>query len=286
MIRRHVRVDRDRRAPRQRRQLQLRELDDDAVVGRQLGQPLDERDPDVAAEDRRVRRARGEERGGQRRRRRLALRAGDADRRRRTEAQEQVRLADERGRGEIAGGPRGPERAERGPEAGLGRRVVGVDRRRGHDQRGMPPGRGRVHLGPQAERHVAALEGGDRRPELGRRTAVVDRDPGAGVGQEAGERRSRSGRSRGRSPAGRAGRRPGRRRGRARRGRSSSAPRAVRHQRVHCSRSIEARKRTTPSRPARIPTIQKRRVIFSSSQPGQLEVVVDRRHPEDPLARG
>ena len=30
---------------------------------------------------------------------------------------------------------------------------------------------------------------------------------------------------------------------------------------------IEARKRVTPRRPARIPTIQKRSVIFSSSQP-------------------
>ena len=57
----HVRVDRDRRAARQRRQLELGELDDDAMVRRQLGQPLDERDADVPAEHDRVRRVGGED---------------------------------------------------------------------------------------------------------------------------------------------------------------------------------------------------------------------------------
>ena len=55
---------------------------------------------------------------------------------------------------------------------------------------------------------------------------------------------------------------------------------------AHCSLLIEARKRVTPMSPAMMPTIQNRSVIFSSSQPLQLVVVVQRAHPEDPLAVG
>ena len=58
----HVGVDGDGRAARQGRQLELGQLDDDAVVGRQLRQPLHERRPDVPAEHRRVERVRGEDR--------------------------------------------------------------------------------------------------------------------------------------------------------------------------------------------------------------------------------
>ena len=95
VVGRDVRVDRDRRAARQRRQLQLRQLDHDAMLRRQLRQALDERNPDVPAEHDRVRRVRCQDRGDQRRRRRLALRPGDTDRRRRAEAKEQVGLRDE-----------------------------------------------------------------------------------------------------------------------------------------------------------------------------------------------
>ena len=91
-----VRVDGHGRAARQRRQLELGQLVDDAMRRGQLEQPLDDRDPDVAAEDDRVGRIGGQQRRGQRRRRRLALRAGHPDGRRRAEAQEQVRLGDER----------------------------------------------------------------------------------------------------------------------------------------------------------------------------------------------
>ena len=47
-------VDRDVGAARERRQLQLGQLEDDAVVGGQLRQQLDERRADVAAQDDRV----------------------------------------------------------------------------------------------------------------------------------------------------------------------------------------------------------------------------------------
>ena len=77
----HVRVDGDRRATRQRRQLQLRQLDDHAMVRCQLRQPLDERDPDVPPENHRVLRVGGKDRGDERRGRRLALRPGHPDRR-------------------------------------------------------------------------------------------------------------------------------------------------------------------------------------------------------------
>ena len=106
VVRGDVGVDRDRRPARQGRQLQLGQLDDDPVRGGQLGQPLDERDADVAAQDDRVGRVGRQDRGGERRRRRLALRAGHPDRRRRAEPQEEVRLRDD-GRGvRVAGGAR------------------------------------------------------------------------------------------------------------------------------------------------------------------------------------
>jgi hypothetical protein len=58
-----VRVDSQRRPARERRQLQLGQLDDDAVRRRELRQALDQRDPDVAAQDDRVLRI-GREDGG------------------------------------------------------------------------------------------------------------------------------------------------------------------------------------------------------------------------------
>ena len=42
-----------------------------------------------------------------------------------------------------------------------------------------------------------------------------------------------------------------------------------------------ARKMLKPSSPASAATIQKRSVIFSSAQPDELEVMVERRHAED-----
>ena len=92
VVRGHVRVDGHGRAARQGRQLQLRELVDDPVVGRELGQPLDDRDADVAAQHDGMDRVRGEDRRGQRRGRGLALRAGHPDRRGLAQPQEQVGL--------------------------------------------------------------------------------------------------------------------------------------------------------------------------------------------------
>ena len=141
-------VDGDGRPPRQRRQLQLGQLVDDPVVRRQLGEPFHDRDPDVAAEDGRMRWIAGEDGGGEGRGRRLALRAGHADRRGLAQAQEQVGLADE-GRGErVAAGPCRDEVRERSSEAWLGRRVVGRDRRGRRDEGGPRPGRRRVDVRP------------------------------------------------------------------------------------------------------------------------------------------
>ena len=61
----HVRVGGHGRAARQCRELQLRQLVDDAMVRAQLGQPLDDRNADIAAEDDRVTRIGGQERRGQ-----------------------------------------------------------------------------------------------------------------------------------------------------------------------------------------------------------------------------
>ena len=188
VVRGDVGVDRDRRAARQRRQLQLGQLDDDAVLRRQLRQALDERRPDVAAQDRRVDRVRGEDRVGQRRRRGLALGPGHADRRGRAQPQEQVGLGDERRDGRVAGRAGGDERLQRRPEARLGRRVVGRDRRRRGDERRVRPRRGRIHVRAQPQGHGPAAEEADRALELRRRAAVVDRHAGAHVVQEAGQR--------------------------------------------------------------------------------------------------
>ena len=129
----------------------------------------------------------GEERRGQRRGRRLALRAGHPDRRRPAQPQEQVGLRDEGRRRRVAGGPCLDQRPERRAQPGLGRRVVRRDRRRRGHERGIRPGRRGVDLGPERQ--------GDGRPssasiasaELLGRAAVVDRHARAGVGEEAGQ---------------------------------------------------------------------------------------------------
>ena len=90
-----VRVDRDRRAARQRRQLQLGQLVDDPVVGRQLGEPVEDRHADVPAEDDGVDRVRGEDRGRHRACGGLALGPRYPDRRRHAQPEEQVRLRDQ-----------------------------------------------------------------------------------------------------------------------------------------------------------------------------------------------
>ena len=147
VVRGDIGVDRHGRAARQGRQLQLGQLVDDAMVGRQLEQALDDRQADVAAEDDRVRRVGGEDGRGQRGRRGLALRAGHSDRRRRAQPQEEVRLRHERR--DAPGCPRSrasTSAREGGPQTRLGRREVGCDRRRGGHQVGRRPGRPRVDV--------------------------------------------------------------------------------------------------------------------------------------------
>ena len=204
----------------------------------------------------------GQERGGQRRGRRLALRAGHPDRRRAAQPQEQVGLRDEGRRCGIARGPCLHERPERRPQAGLRRRVVRVDRgRRGHE-RGIRPRRRGVNLGTEREADVAALERIDRTGQLLRRAAVVHGHPRAGVGEEARQGDPAAGEPEHghRAPAQRAG--PDR----VHRERIGIDRPLLGH-RAHTSTLTEAKKKVSPSNAARIPTIQKRIVIFSSSQP-------------------
>ena len=205
-----------------------------------------------------------QQRRHQRRGRRLALRAGHADRRRRTEPQEQVRLGHERRR---AGRRRArvDERTERRPQARLGRRVVGRDRRRRRHERGIGPRRRRVDRPDRAP----GVIGRPPRPSIAAVSSlavapVVDRHRGARRRRGTGQAPGRCGPGRARSPAGRAGRRHG---STSRSRASRSIGRAGRCHRRHCSRSRDARKSVTPSSAARIPRIQKRIVIFSSSQP-------------------
>ena len=262
VVRGDVGVDGHGRAAGQGRQLELGQLVDDAMRRGQLEQPFDDRDPDVAAEHDRVSRIGGQQGRGQRRRRGLALGAGHPDGRRRAEAQEQVRLGDERRNGRVAAGPRLDQRPQGGPQPRLGRREVGRDRWRGGDQIGRRPGRSRVHVRPERQGHRPLAQRGDRVGEGRGRAAVVDRHPRAGVGQEAGQREAAAGQ-------------PEHRHRPVAQGAGSDrveveaveVDRSAGRHRHHCSRSSEARKSVTPSSAARIPTIQKRTVIFSSSQP-------------------
>ena len=276
VVRRDVGEQGDRRPPRKSRQLELGQLDDDPVPGAQVGQPLDERLADVPAQEGPVRRVGREERVGQGRRRRLALRAGDPDRRCGAQAEDQVGLREQGGDGPVAGPPPGDEVGEDRPEPGLGRRVVRVDRRRGGHERRAPDRLGRVDLRSGQEPDAPTVEPRRGSAKVVGRTGVVDGDHRAGVDEEPGQGDPASGEPQHghRQPAqdppadplegqrvgidGRRGRRRDGRRGRVRSvGRHRHQPRAL----------IEARKRVTPSSPARTPTIQNRTVIFSSCQP-------------------
>ena len=179
--------------------------------GRQLGQTLDERHPDVAAEDDRVGRVAA----------RTAAVSDDvvvlpfvpvtpmvgAGQSRRKRSGSETSAGD----GSSPAARAVDERLERRAEARLGRREVRVDRRRRRHERGAVPGRGRIDVrarraigprGPRAgrSRRPAPPPAGRRRRSPGRR-----RPRGTGPG------RCRSGRSRAPSPAGRGGRRRGRR---------------------------------------------------------------------------
>jgi hypothetical protein len=124
-----VRVRRDGRATRQRGQLKLGQLVDDAVLGRQVPQPLDQGAADVAAQERRmvgmgVEHIRRQRRGGG-----LSLRASHPDRRRRAEPQEQVGFGKNGRDLLVAGRPRIDDPAKGVPEPRLRGRVVRIDGR-------------------------------------------------------------------------------------------------------------------------------------------------------------
>ena len=169
------------------------------------------------------RRVGGQDRRGQRRRRRLALRAGHADGRHGTEAQEQVRLRHERRDRPVAAGARVDQRAQRRAQAGLGGREVGRDRRRGRDERRVRPGRRRVDVRTEHQPHPAVAQRGDRLGELRRPCGRRRPSPEPRRRRRSAPARSRSGRGRGPSPAGRAARRRGRPRASGRRGRARPA---------------------------------------------------------------
>ena len=100
--------------------------------------------------------------------------------------------------------PARPRAAEGPPQARLGCREVGRDRRRCHHEGrigpGAPPGRRPAHH----EAYRPALEGGDRGAELVRRAPVVDRHDGPGIRQEPRGRDAASGQPQDRyRPAGR-----------------------------------------------------------------------------------
>ena len=227
----------------------------------QLEQPLHDRDPDVAAEHDRVGRIGRQQGRDQRRRRGLALGAGHPDGRRRAETQEQVSLGDESRDRPIATGPGVDQRAEGGAQARLGGREVGRDRWRRGDEIGGRPGRCRVDVRTEREGHGPPAECRDRLGQGRSRPAVVDRHASSGVRQEACQCEPAPGQAEDRDRPVAQGARPDRVEVEA-----VEVDRSARH-RHHCNLSRDARKSVTPSSAARIPTIQKRIVIFSSSQP-------------------
>ena len=180
MVARHVRVDSYVRAARQRRQLQLGQLDDDAVDRGQLGQPLDQRDADVAAKHGR-RGTRGEDGGGQCRRGCLALRAGDANGRRWAQAQEEVDLAHDGHHACVL------DLRQGAAQAWLGGRVVAADRGRGADHGLRGEGGSWVDLGSKHQSGVRALDLRQRAAKLIAAATVVNGDLRADTGQKAGK---------------------------------------------------------------------------------------------------
>ena len=174
-----VRVDRHLRAARDRRQLQLGQLEDRPGRIGQLVGTLDQRGADVPAQDARDAgrlEDGGDERGG----RRLALRAGDAHDPRPRQAQEELDLAD-------LLQPAPLRLGEQVAQPGLGGREARRDRRRGDEQVGGVHRLGqRRRVDAEEQVHRPPVERRDGVGEVGGRAAVVGRHERAGIGQEAG----------------------------------------------------------------------------------------------------
>ena len=155
------------------------------------------------------------------------------------------------GRVRIAAGARRDQRLERGPQPRLGRRVVGVDRRRG---RRRAPRRPRPRPGPRRARASSSTSRPSScaiaRSSSAAGRAVVDRDPGARVGEEPRQRDAAPGEAEHRHrPAAQRARR-GRRRASARRGRSGVVGRH-RHAHAALDRGQEQRHAEEPGEDAR-----------------------------------
>ncbi len=276
VVRGHVGERRDRGPPGEGRQLQLGELDHDPIAGAQVGQPLDQGPADVPAQERPVRRVGRQQRVGQGGGRRLALRPGDPDRRRRAQAEDEVGLRDQGRNGPVAGRPAGDQVDEDGPQARLGRRVVRVDRRRRGHEGGAADGLARVDIRPGQQPDPPPVEPRGGAAQVVGRSPVVDRDRRPGVDEEAGQGDPAPGEAQ-----------DGHRqppqgplaetlqaelvglddRGRRRADGVGGRARSLGRHRRHPSALMEARKRVTPRSPASTPTIHSRTVIFSSCQP-------------------
>ena len=132
--------------------------------------------------------------------------------------------------------------------------------------------------GPSAR--VPAARRGPRSPRRGgpSRRAVVDRDTGSGIGQEARQSEARSGPGRGPSPAGRAGRLPGSRK--VRRVEVEGSPSSSSSLQLSIEREEEGhaeQRREDPDDPK-----ADRDLLLVPA--AELEVVMDRAHPEETLA--
>ena len=225
-----------------------------------------------------------EERGGQRRGRRLALRAGHPDRRApgtaagtgppRTRAPGPSRSPPARASTSAASAAR-----RRGSVVGKS----GVDRRRRRDERRRrprsPPGRRPARAASVTGRPPSAAIAS---PSSLGRPAVVDRHARAGIGEEARQRDAAAGQPEdGDRPVAE---RPGA--DAVERQRVEIDRRRVVVMRRHRSRSSEARKSVTPSSAGEDPDDPEADRDLLLVPAAQLEVVVERAHPEEPLAAG
>src|SRR5664280_1993603 len=233
------------------------------MVGRQLGQALHQRQADVSAQDRRMRTVGRKQRGRQRRRRGLALRARYPDGGTGAQPQEEIRLADQGRRSQRISLVRVHDHPQGRPQAWLGRGEVGIDTWRCRDQVGFGPCGRRIDLRTKAQTNRSTAERIDRSRQLAGRPAIVDRDASPGIGKETGQSDATPSQSQDRDRSAVEG---------AVTNAGSRQPIEVDDSPSHgyletTMEAMEAAKSVTPIMPASAPRIQKRIVIFSSSQP-------------------
>jgi hypothetical protein len=173
-----VRVQRDVGAAADRRQLELAQLEDGPVLWSQLPGTLDERGPDVAAQNARHAGS-GQHGRHQRRGRGFALGAGHAEDARARQAKEELDLAHQLGTAHLGRGQRIAQPRIRGAEAGR-------DGRAGDEQIRVLEQRDRGCLvDAQCQAHRSCAERRNGLHQLGRRATIICNHDGAGVGEEA-----------------------------------------------------------------------------------------------------